>query len=76
MRIEMIQGKNADNLRALALSGASLEVDGSKFNTQSLRAVALSLKPGATLKVVNSDSKSFEDLHSLALSRPGQIIFA
>lgn len=72
----MISRKTSESLRQLALQGASLEVDGARFTSESLRVLALALKPGAHLKICNSDKFTTDSLSTIALAKPGQVIFA
>lgn len=72
----MIKGKSALELSGIAHAGGSLEVDGAKYSALELSGIAHALKPNATLKIHNSDSKSPLELSGIAHAKPGQVIFA
>jgi hypothetical protein len=72
----MISRKTSLELSAMAASGAGLEVDGSAYTALELGAVARSLKPGAGLRIANSDRFTSLECSSIASSKPGQVFFS
>lgn len=72
----MITDKTAAELRSLAELGASLEIDGYRFNVDEIKAIAMALKPESYLKVGNSHSKRVDELQDILLSNTGKVIFA
>jgi hypothetical protein len=72
----MITDKTAAELQNLAELGASLEIDGYRFNVDEIKRIALALKPESYLKISNSHSKRIDELQDILLSTSGQVIFA
>ena len=72
----MISKRSAEDLRILAMAGASLEVNGDSYPSESLRVIAMALRPGAHLKIVNSAGKDSESLRVIAMAKPGQVVIA
>ena len=72
----MITDKTGPQLQILAELGASLEIDGYRFNIDEIKAIAMALKPESYLKVANSHSKRVDELQDILLSNTGKVIFA
>jgi hypothetical protein len=72
----MITDKTAAELQNLAELGASLEIDGYRFNVDEIKRIALALKRESYLKISNSHSKRIDELQDILLSTSGQVIFA
>jgi hypothetical protein len=66
----------ASDLAAIARQGASLELDGARYDAEELLSVAKNVKDDAHLKVSNSGTFTAEELGKIARSTPGQVIFA
>ena len=64
------------DLIAIAQHGASLELDGLRFSSEELTLLAENVGDDAHLKIANSGSFTREELSAIALSAPGQVIFA
>lgn len=71
----MLAHLSAAELGGVAARGASLEVDGRRFNAGELGGIAARLIPGAYLRVCHSEKFSAADLGGIAARRPGQVIF-
>ena len=79
--LEAAAGQGIDELRtqdlvAIAKDGASLELDGSRFSSEELTLLAENVSDQAHLKIANSGNFTREELSTIALSAPGQVIFA
>lgn len=74
----MLEGKSAEELRAVAHAGGGMEINGNHFSTDELRAIAHAVagSKASYLVIHNSKSKSTEDLRAIAHAAPGKTIFA
>jgi hypothetical protein len=72
----MIEHLSANDLLVIAGQGGGFEVNGAQFSALDLGIIASRLRPGATLKIFNSNSKLATELGSIAAQKPGQVIFA
>jgi hypothetical protein len=54
--MDMIGNKSALDLQEIAAQGGSFEVDGNQYSLAELESIAGRLKPGASLKIFNSDT--------------------
>lgn len=66
----------AGDLAEIARQGASLELDGSKYEAVELVSLARSVQDEAHLRISNSGTFTAEELALIARSTPGQVIFA
>ncbi len=66
----------AGDLEEIARQGASLELDGSKYEAIELVSLAKSMQDEAHLRISNSGTFTAEELALIARSTPGQVIFA
>jgi len=64
------------DLVTIVRSGASLEVDGSRYSSDELELIAENVAEQASLKINNSGSFSAKELAAIAQTGPGQVIFA
>jgi hypothetical protein len=71
-----LEDLTASELAAIAREGASLELDGSKFEAEELAKLARNVTDDAHLKVSNSGTFTAEELGMIARSAHGQVIFA
>lgn len=72
----VLEDLTAGELAAIAREGASLELDGSKFEAEELAKLARNVTDDAHLKVSNSGTFTAEELGMIARSAHGQVIFA
>ena len=72
----MLEGKSTDDLRAIAMAGGGLEINGDNYSTDDLRAVAMALCENSHLVIHNSKTKSTDDLRAIAIAGKGKVIFA
>jgi hypothetical protein len=73
----MPEGRSTDDLRAIALAGGGLEINGGAYTTDDLRAIALAVSAHAPLLVIhNSRTKTTGDLRAIAMAGKGKVVFA
>jgi hypothetical protein len=74
----MLEGRSAEDLRAIAANGGGLEINGGSYNTDDLRTIAASMSRGggAVLVIHNSKTKATSDLCTIAANAKGKVIFA
>lgn len=73
----MLEGKTVDDLRAIAMAGGGLDINGAAFTTDNLRAIAMAgTAAGSQLIIRNSNSKTTDDLRAIAISGRGRVTFA
>ena len=72
----MLEGKSTDDLRAIAIAGGGLEINGAAYSTDDLRAIAIAgNSKECQLIIHNSKSKSTDDLRAIATAGKGRVIF-
>ena len=67
--------KSTYDLKDIANSGGSLELDASKYSTYDLKEIARSLNDGSKLYLRNLDEKSTYDLKDIAKAKKTAVIF-
>jgi hypothetical protein len=73
----MLEGRTTDDLRAIAIAGGGLEINGGAYTTDDLRAIAIAASGSAPLLVIhNSRTKTTADLRAIAIAGRGKVVFA
>lgn len=73
----MLEGKTTEDLRAIAMAGGGLEINGAAYTTDDLRAIAMAGSATACHLIIhNSKSKTTIDLRAIAMAGKGRVIFA
>lgn len=72
----MLEDKNKYELIDIAKAGASLVLDGSKFNKFELIDIAKSIQDGCTMEVNNSQAMTKFELVDIAKVAQGKLIFS
>jgi hypothetical protein len=71
----MLEGRSTDDLRAIAMAGGGLEINGVSTRRM-MKATAMALTENAHLIIHNSKTKSTDDLRAIAMGGRGKVIFA
>ena len=72
----MLEGRTRDELRAIAMAGGGLEINGGTYITDDLRAIAMAMREGTHLVIHNSRTKTTDELRAIAMAGKGHVIFA